>query len=107
MIVGVPKEIKVLEARVALTPAGVRELVKSGHQVLIESGAGLGSAIPDSAYQSEGAELVKNAAEVWHRAEMIMKVKEPLPSEYLLMRAGQILFTYLHLAASKIGRAHV
>lgn len=101
MIVGVPKEIKVLEARVALTPAGVRELVKSGHQVLIESGAGLGSAIPDSAYQSEGAEIVVSAAEVWRRAEMIMKVKEPLPSEYPLMRADQILFTYLHLAASR------
>ena len=101
MIVGVPKEIKVLEARVALTPAGVREFIKSGHQVLIESSAGLGSAIPDSAYQSEGAEIVKSAAEVWQRSEMIMKVKEPLPSEYPLMRSGQILFTYLHLAASK------
>jgi alanine dehydrogenase len=101
MIVGVPKEIKVLEARVALTPAGVRELVKSGHQVLVERGAGLGSAIPDYAYQSEGAEIVVSAAEVWQRAEMIMKVKEPLPSEYSLMRAGQILFTYLHLAASR------
>ena len=101
MIVGVPKEIKVLEARVALTPAGVRELVKSGHQVLVERGAGLGSAIPDYAYQSEGAEIVVSAAEVWRRAEMIMKVKEPLPSEYSLMRAGQILFTYLHLAASR------
>ena len=101
MIVGVPKEIKVLEARVALTPAGVREFIKNGHQVLIESNAGLGSAIPDSAYQSEGAEIVKSAAEVWQRSEMIMKVKEPLPSEYPLMRSGQILFTYLHLAASK------
>jgi len=101
MIVGVPKEIKVLEARVALTPAGVREFVKSGHRVLIEGNAGLGSAIPDSAYQSEGAEIVKSAAEVWQRSEMIMKVKEPLPSEYPLMRSGQILFTYLHLAASK------
>jgi len=101
MIVGVPKEIKVLEARVALTPAGVREFIKRGHQVLIESSAGLGSAIPDSAYQSEGAEIVKSAAEVWQRSEMIMKVKEPLPSEYPLMRSGQILFTYLHLAASK------
>ena len=101
MIVGVPKEIKVLEARVALTPAGVREFIKSGHQVLIERSAGIGSAIPDSAYQSEGAEIVKSAAEVWKRSEMIMKVKEPLPSEYQLMRSGQILFTYLHLAASK------
>ena len=101
MIVGVPKEIKVLEARVALTPAGVREFVKSGHKVLIEGGAGLGSAIPDSAYQSEGADIVDSAADVWQRAEMIMKVKEPLQSEYSLMRSGQVLFTYLHLAASK------
>ena len=101
MIVGVPKEVKTLEARVALTPAGVRELVKNGHQVLIEKGAGLGSAITDDLYVSEGAEIVPAANSVWNRAEMIMKVKEPLPSEYPLMRKGQILFTYLHLAASK------
>lgn len=101
MIIGVPKEIKNLEFRVALTPAGVRELVKKGHQVLIESGAGLGSAISDTQFQSEGAEIVPSAKEVWQRAEMVMKVKEPLPSEYPLMREGQILFTYLHLAASK------
>ncbi len=101
MIIGVPKEIKTLEFRVALTPAGVRELVKNGHQVLIESGAGLGSAISDSQFQSEGAEIVPNSKDVWQRAEMVMKVKEPLPSEYPLMREGQILFTYLHLAASK------
>ena len=101
MIIGVPKEIKTLEFRVALTPAGVRELVKNGHQVLIESGAGLGSAISDSQFQSEGAEIVPSANDLWQRAEMVMKVKEPLPSEYPLMREGQILFTYLHLAASK------
>lgn len=101
MIIGVPKEIKTLEFRVALTPAGVREFVKNGHQVLIESGAGLGSAITDSLYQSEGAEIVPSAKDVWQRAEMIMKVKEPLASEFPLMREGQILFTYLHLAASK------
>ncbi len=101
MIIGVPKEIKTLEFRVALTPAGVRELVKNGHQVLIESGAGLGSAISDSQFQSEGAEIVPSSKDVWQRAEMVMKVKEPLPSEYPLMREGQILFTYLHLAASK------
>ena len=101
MIIGVPKEIKTLEFRVALTPAGVRELVKNGHQVLIESGAGLGSAISDSQYQSEGADIVPSAKDVWQRAVMVMKVKEPLPSEYPLMREGQILFTYLHLAASK------
>ena len=101
MIIGVPKEIKTLEFRVALTPAGVRELVKNGHQVLIESSAGLGSAISDSQFQSEGAEIVPSANDLWQRAEMVMKVKEPLPSEYPLMREGQILFTYLHLAASK------
>ena len=101
MIIGVPKEIKTLEFRVALTPAGVRELVKNGHQVLIESGAGLGSAISDSQFQSEGAEIVPSSKDVWQRAEMVMKVKEPLPSQYPLMREGQILFTYLHLAASK------
>ena len=101
MIVGVPKEVKTLEARVALTPAGVRELVKNGHQVLIEKGAGLGSAITDDLYVAEGAEIAPDANSVWNRAEMIMKVKEPLPSEYSLMRKGQILFTYLHLAASK------
>ena len=101
MIVGVPKEIKTLEARVALTPAGVREFVKNGHQVIIEKGAGLGSAISDDAYLSEGASILDSATEVWNRAEMIMKVKEPLPAEYPLMKNGQILFTYLHLAASK------
>lgn len=101
MIIGVPKEVKTLEARVALTPAGVRELSKRGHKVLIESGAGLGSAITDSDYLAQGAQIIQSAAEVWAKAELIMKVKEPLPSEFPLMRSGQILFTYLHLAASK------
>ena len=101
MIIGVPKEIKTLEARVALTPAGVRELVKHGHKVLIEQGAGLGSAITDKDYSSQGAVIVSDAKSVWAEAEMIMKVKEPLPAEYALMRKGQILYTYLHLAASK------
>lgn len=101
MIVGVPKEIKTLEFRVALTPAGVRELVKNGHQVLIEQGAGIGSSISDSQYQAEGAQILSDAKDVWERAEMILKVKEPLPSEYPLMKRDQILFTYLHLAASK------
>ena len=101
MIVGVPKEIKTLEARVALTPAGVRELVKHGHKVIIESGAGLGSAITDEDYISQGAEMLPNAKSIWDQAEMIMKVKEPLPAEYPLMKKGQILYTYLHLAASK------
>ena len=85
----------------ALTPAGVRELSKRGHKVLIESGAGLGSAITDSDYLAQGAQIIQSAVEVWAKAELIMKVKEPLPSEFPLMRSGQILFTYLHLAASK------
>ena len=101
MIIGVPKEIKTLEARVALTPAGVRELVKHGHKVIIEQGAGLGSAISDNDYSSQGAEISPDAKSVWEQAEMIMKVKEPLPAEYPFMRKGQILYTYLHLAASK------
>ena len=101
MIIGVPKEIKTLESRVALTPAGVRELVKHGHKVIIEKGAGLGSAITDNDYSSQGAEIAPDAKSVWEQAEMIMKVKEPMPPEYPLMRKGQILYTYLHLAASK------
>lgn len=101
MIIGVPKEIKTLEARVALTPAGVREFVRTGHKVLIETGAGVGSSIPDSDYLAEGAEIAPDAKSVWGQAEMIIKVKEPLPSEYALMRKDQILYTYLHLAASK------
>ena len=101
MIIGVPKEIKTLEARVALTPAGVRELVKNGHQILIESDAGLGSAITNSDYLAQGAEIVSDSKAVWSKSEMIMKVKEPLAAEYPLMRKGQILYTYLHLAASK------
>ena len=101
MIIGVPKEIKTLEARVALTPAGVREFVRNGHKVLIETGAGVGSSIPDSDYLAEGAEIAPDAKSVWVQSEMIIKVKEPLPSEYPLMRKDQILYTYLHLAASK------
>jgi alanine dehydrogenase len=101
MIIGVPKEVKTLEARVALTPAGVRELVKNGHKVIIETEAGLGSAITNADYIAEGAEIAPDAKSVWDSAEMIMKVKEPLPSEYSLMKKGQILYTYLHLAASK------
>lgn len=101
MIIGVPKEIKTLEARVALTPAGVRELVKHGHKVIIETNAGLGSAITDADYSAQGAVLVAAAKDVWAQADMIMKVKEPLAAEYPLMKKGQILYTYLHLAASK------
>lgn len=101
MIIGVPKEIKANENRVAITPAGVAELVKAGHRVLIQQGAGLGSGIDDAAYKAVGAGIIPSAAEVWGQAEMIIKVKEPLPSEYPMMRRGQILFTYLHLAADK------
>ncbi len=99
MIVGVPKEIKTAEHRVAMTPVGVRELTDRGHQVLIESNAGVGSTIADAEFQEQGAEIVASAAEVFERAEMIVKVKEPQPSEVELFRPGQILFTYLHLAA--------
>ena len=86
MIIGVPKEVKTLEARVALTPAGVRELVKNGHKVIIETDAGVGSAISNADYIAQGAEIAPDAKSVWDAAEMIMKVKEPLPSEYPLMK---------------------
>ena len=101
MIIGVPKEIKNNEYRVAITPAGVREFVKHGHQVLIESKAGLGSAISDSDYQNVGATILATADEVWAKADLVLKVKEPIAAEYSRMRSGQVLFTYLHLAASK------
>jgi alanine dehydrogenase len=101
MLVGVPKEIKNHEYRVAITPAGVKEFINHGHKVIIEKGAGLGSAISDDAYRVAGAEILDTAQEVWSRAEMILKVKEPIAPEYPLMREGQVLFTYLHLAASK------
>ena len=101
MIIGVPKEIKTHENRVALVPAGVIELKKHGHQVLVEKNAGLGSSYPDELYVEAGAEIIATAEEVWSRAEMIMKVKEPIAKEYPLMREGQILFTYLHFAASQ------
>ena len=101
MNIGVPKEIKNNEFRVAITPIGVREFINRGHQVIIESGAGVGSAITDSDYQSVGAEIVTTADEVWERGELILKVKEPIAAEYSRMRTGQTLFTYLHLAASR------
>lgn len=101
MIIGVPKEIKNNEYRVAITPAGVREFVKHGHQVLIESKAGLGSAISDSDYQNVGATILATTDEVWAKADLVLKVKEPIAAEYSRMRSGQVLFTYLHLAASK------
>ena len=100
MIVGVPKEVKDNEYRVALTPEGARELTATGHQVLIQDGAGAGSGIPQQRYERAGAEIVATAAEVWSSSDMIMKVKEPVASEFEHLREGQILFTYLHLAAS-------
>jgi alanine dehydrogenase len=99
--IGVPKEIKNNEFRVAITPAGVREFVSRGHTVFIESGAGLGSAITDEDYKKVGATILGSADEVWGKAELILKVKEPIAAEYKRMRSGQALFTYLHLAASK------
>ena len=98
MLIGVPREIKVHEYRVGLTPASVRELVCRGHRVVIESGAGLGVGAPDSTYREAGARLVDSAAEVFATAEMVVKVKEPIGAERTLLRPGQMLFTYLHLA---------
>ncbi|MFN7131408.1 MAG: alanine dehydrogenase [Myxococcales bacterium] len=99
MIVGVPKEIKVREYRVGMVPAGVRALTAKGHTVLVEKGAGIGSGISDQDFTRAGAEIVKTADEVWKRAEMIVKVKEPLADEYERMQEGQIIYTYFHLAA--------
>ncbi|SHM91130.1 L-alanine dehydrogenase [Caldanaerovirga acetigignens] len=98
MIVGVPKEIKPQENRVAITPAGVDALVRAGHKVLIEKGAGEGSGIFDEDYEKVGAEIMPSAESVWENSEMIVKVKEPLPSEYKYFKEGQVIFTYLHLA---------
>ncbi|HEY8347817.1 MAG TPA: alanine dehydrogenase [Symbiobacteriaceae bacterium] len=101
MKVGVVREIKPDEGRVALTPAGVAALVQAGHQVYVEKGAGEGSSLSDEAYEKAGAVIVPNAADVWGEAELILKVKEPLPQEYDYLREGQVLFTYLHLAAER------
>jgi len=101
MIVGVPKEVKGDEYRVAMIPAGVEELTRSGHKVLIQVGAGLGSGITDEEYSRNGAELVPAAADIWKRADMIVKVKEPLAEEWPSMRSGQTLFTYFHFAADE------
>ncbi len=101
MIIGVSKEIKEEENRVAITPAGVSAFVSHGHRVLVQKGAGAGSGILDRSYEAAGAKLSDSAAEIWEQAELIMKVKEPLPSEYAFLRSGLILFTYLHLAASE------
>jgi alanine dehydrogenase len=101
MIVGIPKEIKTNESRVAITPEGVGEFVAAGHMVIIEDRAGEGSAIDNSAFLSAGAKIVGSAQEVWTTADLIIKVKEPIDIEYSRMRSEQILFTYLHLAASR------
>ncbi|MCY7800069.1 MULTISPECIES: alanine dehydrogenase [Bacillus] len=108
MIIGIPKEIKNNENRVAITPAGVVALKKSGHQVLIEQGAGLGSGFEDADYKAAGAEILVEAKDVWGKADMVMKVKEPISSEYGYFRKGLVLFTYLHLAAEpKLAKALV
>lgn len=101
MLVGVPKEIKDHEARVALTPEGVFEFVRLGHQVIVEEGAGLGSAISDADFIAAGAQMEASPEKIWAEADLILKVKEPIEIEYPRLREGQILFTYLHLAASK------
>ena len=101
MKVGVPKELKNNEYRVAITPAGVHELVRHGHDVYVETDAGVGSSIRDEEFARAGAEILKTGEEIWATGELILKVKEPIPSEYDHMHEGQTLFTYLHLAASK------
>ena len=101
MNIGVPKEVKNNEFRVAITPSGVREFIKHGHSVFIEKGAGLGSAITDADYTGVGATILDSADEVWAKAELILKVKEPIAVEYSRLRKDQVLFTYLHLAASR------
>lgn len=100
MRIGLPKEIKDGENRVGLTPGAVKALTRRGHHVLVETGAGLGSFLSDDEYRTAGAEIVPDAADAW-AAEMVVKVKEPIPSEYHYLRAGQLLFTYLHLAADR------
>lgn len=100
MIIGVPKEIKNNEYRVGMVPAGVRQLTRTGHTVLVETRAGEGSGITDEEYAEAGAQIIDSAAEVFGRADMIIKVKEPLPAEYPLIRSGQIVFTYFHFASS-------
>ncbi len=101
MIVGVPKEVKTDEYRVGMIPVGAEELTRAGHQVLIQAGAGQGSGISDERYSTNGAEIVTDAAGIWQRADLIVKVKEPLAEEWPRMRAGQIVFTYFHFAADE------
>ena len=101
MIIGVPKEIKEQEDRVAVTPAGVDAFIRAGHKVLVEKNAGMGAGFPDEQYTELGAEILDSAADVWNQADMIMKVKEPLKSEYQYFREDLIIFTFLHLAAEE------
>jgi len=101
MKVGIPREIKNHEYRVAITPAGVHELVQHGHEVFVEREAGVGSSIPDADYAAAGARILDSADDVWGTGEMVLKVKEPIAEEYHRMRKDQVLFTYLHLAADK------
>jgi alanine dehydrogenase len=101
MLIGVPKEIKTNENRVALTPAGAETLVEAGHTVFVQASAGEGSGFPDEQYRTVGAQVLATAAEVWAKAEMIVKVKEPIAAEYAHMRDGQIIFTFFHLAADE------
>src|SRR5260370_725099 len=98
MIIGLPREVKDNEYRVGLVPAGIKALKQAGHAAIIETGAGEGSGIFDDEYAAAGATIVQSASEVWSRAEMVVKVKEPVPQEYRFLREGLILFTYLHLA---------
>jgi alanine dehydrogenase len=101
VLIGIPSEVKNHEYRVAITPAGVHELVRHGHDVVVQHGAGLGSSISDAEYKAAGARVLAAADEVWGEAELVLKVKEPVAEEYGWMRRGQVLFTYLHLAASR------
>ncbi|RZL76733.1 MAG: alanine dehydrogenase, partial [Rhodococcus sp. (in: high G+C Gram-positive bacteria)] len=101
MKIGIPREIKNHEYRVAISPAGVHELSERGHEVIIESGAGLGSSFTDEDFKAAGAQILSSAVAVWGSAELLLKVKEPIAEEYSRLRNDQVLFTYLHLAASK------
>src|SRR6478752_10342106 len=101
MRISVPTEVKNNEYRVALTPAGVHDLAASGHEVFVQRGAGVGSSMPDAEYEAAGATLLDEPADVWARAELLLKVKEPIASEYGHFRDDLVLFTYLHLAADR------
>lgn len=101
MIIGIPKEIKPDEYRVAMVPSGVEELVKHGHALLVEKGAGLGSSIPDSEYERAGAKMIDKPEGIYNQAQLVVKVKEPLPVEYPLLKENQMVFTFFHFAASK------